>query len=181
MNLKEVKTKNDIETLYVENNLTSLKDKILFLRNEMGILASRGDVETEEEELLGLEELALTKIWKGLRRDKRIKYLESIKEGWLDGDGLPVKSDVIKQVRNGLDNYPDNLPEPYMYPTHDGGIFIEWYINKPYLVDVSVELNNDVIEFHRSGNDGVEEEMIMYSFEEVLKKLASIVGGNNEN
>ena len=181
MKLTEVKTKTDLEILYTERGLKNIKEKISFLHNEMEILASCGDVETEEEELLRLEELALTKIWKGLRRDKRIKYLESIKEGWLDGDGLPVKSEIIKQVRKGLDNYPDNLPEPYMYPTHDGGIFIEWYINKPYLVDVSVELNNDSIVYHRNGNDGIDEEMFMDSFGEVLKKLASIVGGNNEN
>ena len=71
MDLKDVKTHDDILQLYNEKNLTSIKEKIDYLKDTMGVLASRCEQyeltsEDELDELLGLEDLALTHMWEGL-------------------------------------------------------------------------------------------------------------------
>ena len=67
MKLKDANTVDDLAAIYNENNLTNISSKIQYLKAAMKIRASRSDTEdTPEEELLGLEELAITHCWEGL-------------------------------------------------------------------------------------------------------------------
>lgn len=67
MRLQEAQGQSDLQQIYSENNLTEIRAKIDFLRDSMKIRASRSDVpDTLDEELISLEELALTHYWEGL-------------------------------------------------------------------------------------------------------------------
>ena len=71
MDLKDVKNHDDILQLYNEKNLTSIKEKIDYLKDTMGVLKSKCEQyeltsEDELDELLGLEDLALTHMWEAL-------------------------------------------------------------------------------------------------------------------
>jgi len=65
MRLQEVEQQEQLEAYYKDNNLHSIKEKIDDLTKTMKIRAIRGDeTETEEERLIGLEELALQGFWR---------------------------------------------------------------------------------------------------------------------
>ena len=67
MDLKDVKTHDDILKLYEQHKLVSTTEKINYLKNTMKIRKTHCEVkETEEEELAGLEDLALTHMWEAL-------------------------------------------------------------------------------------------------------------------
>lgn len=57
----------------------------------------------------------------------RIDELRLLKTGWLDGIGqTPSKAEFDWLERFFSHQYPAALPAPYIYPTEDGGIQLEW-------------------------------------------------------
>jgi len=64
MTLYDIQSPDQFKAYYEANNLINIEDKIANLKKEMKILATRGDYETKEEELEGLEEVALLGVWK---------------------------------------------------------------------------------------------------------------------
>lgn len=57
----------------------------------------------------------------------RIDDLRLLKPGWLDGIGaVPSKSEFDWLESFFASSYPATLPTPYIYPTEDGGILLEW-------------------------------------------------------
>jgi hypothetical protein len=68
MQLIDVQAREDFGRLYEEHQLTTYEDKISYLVASMKIRAMRCDEEeTPEENLSGLEELALLGDWKSLQ------------------------------------------------------------------------------------------------------------------
>ena len=62
--LADVEEQADFEALYLGQGLLTTSAKIAFLSGKLGILASRCEqVETQEEELFGLEQFALLHPW----------------------------------------------------------------------------------------------------------------------
>jgi len=65
MTLREVEQQAQFAAYYAANNLQAIDDKINNLTSTMKIRATRcDDKETKEEELAGLEELALQGFWR---------------------------------------------------------------------------------------------------------------------
>jgi len=60
----------------------------------------------------------------------RIDELRLLKNGWLDGKlGKALDSDQLNWLDGRLDSYlNDPLPSPYLYPTDEGGVQLEWSI-----------------------------------------------------
>lgn len=121
--------------------------------------------------------------------EKELKYLESLQEGWCDGVGYPIKPTIIEKVSNTLDNYPDSLPTPFIYPTLKGGVFLEWFVHKrhinkrpypTYVMDISIEFNEGSIELYSFERDGTKEYLISDSLEEIQKKLVETVSNCKE-
>lgn len=57
----------------------------------------------------------------------RLDELRLLKVGWLDGIGLvPTKLEFDWLEGFFANQYPAALPAPYIYPTEDGGIQLEW-------------------------------------------------------
>lgn len=57
----------------------------------------------------------------------RVDELRQLKAGWLDGIGsVPTKAEFDWLESFFSDQYPAALPAPYIYPTEEGGILLEW-------------------------------------------------------
>ena len=77
---------------------------------------------------------------------ERIAELKALKNGWYNGTGLAPRHDDLDWLRSNFDeNYPPDLPPPFLYPTVEGGIRIEWSL-PPY--EFSLEIEPD----SRTGN-----------------------------
>ncbi len=79
----------------------------------------------------------------------RLEELQNLKDGWLDGQG-------VAPSRMGLDwfaktigaNYPADLPRPFIYPTAEGGLQLEWSLGEHEL-SLEVDLANHSGTWHR--------------------------------
>ena len=66
------------------------------------------------------------------------KKLHSLQDGWLDGEGKAPDRKGLEWFEMMMeDYYPKNLSLPYIYPTGEGNLLLEWDIGK---LDVSLEI-----------------------------------------
>jgi hypothetical protein len=70
----------------------------------------------------------------------RMKKLEDLSDGWLDGEGKALSKTGIEWFTNQFDQVFKNVPTPKIYPTPEGGLSLEWQINRH---DISLEINLD--------------------------------------
>lgn len=69
----------------------------------------------------------------------RLDELRLMKDGWLEGRGLAPSGRGIDWLSEMFSrNYPDDLPLPFVYPTEEGGIRLEWTIDA---LDVSLDID----------------------------------------
>jgi hypothetical protein len=69
----------------------------------------------------------------------RFEELKKIKDGWLDGAGRAPSHAGLDWLTGALkDCFPNSLPPPYAYPDPDGGIQLEWSIERR---EISLEVN----------------------------------------
>jgi hypothetical protein len=53
--------------------------------------------------------------------------LYQLEDGWLDGEGIAPKKDLIELVNRVINQLVGmNMPEPKLFPTVVGGINIDW-------------------------------------------------------
>jgi hypothetical protein len=103
-------------------------------------------------------------------RNEKLKAIHSIQHvGLLDSDDLGLRAAVLKQLEKGwlgdgkgvaldskaLDDlvdlsnrfYPDDMPNPYLYPTAEGGVQLEWSLSG-WEVTLEVDLRDQTGEWH---------------------------------
>lgn len=69
----------------------------------------------------------------------RIEELSALKDGWLEGKGLAPTKEALDWFESEFTSrYPVDLPLPYLFPTPDGGIDLEWTLG---VADVSLEID----------------------------------------
>lgn len=69
----------------------------------------------------------------------RLEELTLLKDGWLDGKGKAPAKTGIKWLSDAwMKSYPDGLPDPFTYPTAEGGIQLEWTLDR---WELSAEIN----------------------------------------
>ena len=74
----------------------------------------------------------------------QLDELRGIKQGWLDGQGdAPIHSRLDWLSDTFQQHYPDDAPLPYVCPMPDGGVEMEWSIDKR---EISLEVD---IKSHR--------------------------------
>ncbi|MFJ9088712.1 hypothetical protein ACIRL3_40520 [Streptomyces sp. NPDC102384] len=58
---------------------------------------------------------------------ERLTELHDLEAGWLDGVGRQVSRKVLREVESLLLEFLDEqIKRPYIYPTEDGGVQLEW-------------------------------------------------------
>ena len=69
----------------------------------------------------------------------RLDELRLLKDGWLDGEGKAVDATLLSFLEKDLDKYiSDETPSPFLYPTIEGGVQIEWSL-RGYEITLEVE------------------------------------------
>lgn len=59
----------------------------------------------------------------------RLNELRTLEDGWLDGKGVAPSSTGLDWLEQRfVSNYSEELPSPFLYPTAEGGVQIEWTI-----------------------------------------------------
>jgi hypothetical protein len=72
--------------------------------------------------------------------DTRLNELGKLENGWFEGDGCALSADGVAWVAVKLkDAEKSGMPRPYIYPTLDGGIQVEWSFHGA--AEVSAEIN----------------------------------------
>ena len=73
------------------------------------------------------------------RFTSRMNELKQIEEGWGDGTGIAPGDDFLDwATRQFSRHYPKDLPAPYIYPTMEGGLEIEWPLG-PYEASLTID------------------------------------------
>jgi hypothetical protein len=70
----------------------------------------------------------------------RMEKLENLSDGWLDGEGKALSKTGIQWFKDKFNQFFKNAPTPKIYPTPEGGLSLEWQINRH---DISLEINLD--------------------------------------
>ncbi len=72
----------------------------------------------------------------------RLEELRNLKEGWLDGAGRAPSIVGLDWFEKAFEaNYPDDLPQPFVYPTAEGGLQLEWSLGgQEVSLEVDLEL-----------------------------------------
>jgi len=59
----------------------------------------------------------------------RLEELKTLRRGWLNGEGEPLDPEGLTWLANGWKTTsPAVLPNPYVYPTPQGGVQLEWSV-----------------------------------------------------
>lgn len=78
----------------------------------------------------------------------RLDEFRGLGPGWLDGKGVPPSSEGLNWLSRSFEaNYPDHLPLPYLYPTAEGGVRVEWPF-RAYDISMDVSLDSRRAEWH---------------------------------
>ena len=59
--------------------------------------------------------------------NERMKEMESLKKGWLDGDGKTISKEVIDLVQDEVLKRLSFCP-PHIFPMESGGLSLEWFL-----------------------------------------------------
>ena len=89
---------------------------------------------------------------------RQLEALKSLEDGWADGIQIAEdwgKGYGIAPSAKGVDwlggrfaaRYADDLPLPYVYPTPEGGVSLEWSVG-PHRASLEIDLNTHQAEWH---------------------------------
>ena len=84
-----------------------------------------------------------------MRNAERCMELLELAPGWLDGEGVPATGELLELVGAWLDEHQrQDLEEPRLFPTAEGGVEAEWRIGQ---LDLSIEFDpsRGLAEWHR--------------------------------
>ena len=102
-----------------------------------------------EGEILCMESVDSIEMLDPLNISQQLDDLRAMRDGWLDGDGIAPPKDGLDWLQVQFQRYyPDSAPRPYIYPTFEGGVEIEWTI-RPYEIGMTVDLSNRSGEWSR--------------------------------
>lgn len=78
----------------------------------------------------------------------RLNELRSLQNGWLDGKGLAPACIGLDWLANEFaSNYSTDLPQPFVYPTAEGGVQLEWTIGD-HEASLEIDLTSHQAQWH---------------------------------
>lgn len=72
---------------------------------------------------------------------KQIDTIRSLKDGWLDGEGVVPTEEGLQWVEEKIEKFfgAEEMPLPFIYPTPSGGIQIEWHRLDDFSLEIDLE------------------------------------------
>ena len=108
----------------------------------------------------------------------RLETLGLLRDGWLDGKGLrPSEAGLSWLSRSWTELWPDDVSLPYVYPTPEGGVQLEWS-SKAASVSAEIALNTRIAELlaaRTEDGDILEEARIDLASADAWSQLAEVV------
>jgi len=78
----------------------------------------------------------------------RLDELRLLKDGWFEGHGSAPTATGIDWLSDRFTRtYPEDLPLPFVYPTPDGGIRLEWSL-EPHDITLDIDLAKHTASLH---------------------------------
>lgn len=124
--------------------------------------------------LLSVEEVA---VLDPLDVPSRLDEFRELRDGWLDGEGVAPSPDFLNWLtENFVQNYPDDLQLPHVYPTVEGGVQAEWSLLS-HEVSLSIDPAAHSGEWHVLHKDTNDEDIAVFNLTEDSgwKKLAQSI------
>lgn len=93
-----------------------------------------------------------------MRIQVRLEELKALRDGWLDGRGLAPSASGLEWLAKEFEaRYPEELPQPYIYPEAEGGVRLEWSLG-PQEVSLDMDLARKAGNWHTLNLETDEEE-----------------------
>lgn len=110
----------------------------------------------------------------GVHLNKRLDYLRSLGAGWFDHNrGVEISRTVIEATETLLRYSTGILPDPYLFPSEDGSVSVEWQtLENPLTIDVY----EDYYEFALLIKGSVERHEFSFLEIERLVEMMSLTG-----
>jgi hypothetical protein len=100
------------------------------------------------EKLVGFESVEHVSLLDPLDVPARLDELRLLKDGWFEGKGnAPVSAGIDWLSDEFTRAYPEELPLPFVYPTPEGGIRLEWSLGSNE-VTLDIDLATHVADLH---------------------------------
>jgi hypothetical protein len=101
------------------------------------------------ERLQSFESIEHISILDPLDIPARLEELGRLGDGWLEGGGSALSAAGLAWLAQAFEHhYSDELPLPYLYPTEEGGIQLEWSIAS-HEITLEIDLETHAGEWHR--------------------------------
>lgn len=72
----------------------------------------------------------------------RFEAILGLKAGWHDGEGESLATEAIQNLADKITaTYPDTIPLPYLYPTQDGTLLLEWELSDSPSLEIDANTN----------------------------------------
>ncbi|MEK6261885.1 MAG: hypothetical protein AABP62_25075 [Planctomycetota bacterium] len=79
----------------------------------------------------------------------RLEEIRHLRDGWMDGKGVaPSNAGVNWFTKTFEAHYSVDLPQPFIYPTVEGGLQLEWSLGEHEL-SLEVDLTHHTGDWHR--------------------------------
>lgn len=100
------------------------------------------------EKLIGFDSIEHVSVLDPLDVPARLDELRLLQDGWLDGQGSAPRPDGLDWLSDEFtQGYPEDLPLPFVYPTPEGGIRLEWSLG-PNEVTLDIDLMTHIASLH---------------------------------
>lgn len=100
------------------------------------------------DQITSFESIQQVMILDDLDVPSRLEELEKLEDGWLEGHGKAPPKEGLKWFSELFDEkYSDFHSLPYVYPTEEGGIRLEWEFNS-WELSLDVDLSNKTASWH---------------------------------
>ncbi|MYV57670.1 hypothetical protein [Streptomyces sp. SID3212] len=84
-------------------------------------------IQSMEDEIIEIQDVLSIEPALPVDWSERLSELHDLEAGWLDGVGRQVSRKVLREVESLLLEFLDEqVQRPYIYPTEDGGVQLEW-------------------------------------------------------
>jgi len=78
----------------------------------------------------------------------QLEELNLLEDGWYDGKGRAPSSEGLDWLAQAFDeNFPDDLPLPYVYPTVEGNVRLEWSLGQ-WEISIEIDLQKRSGQWH---------------------------------